>query len=231
MWFARSECAAGQGGRGFTRIQLMVALVLTGIVAAAGLLVLKSKFFPAGKKFAANKSAKAIYTWLQAYANEHDQEFPQAKDFSNEAFRQLFVMGYLDDETTFAIPGDAWLNHAPGGRKMPDNRIGSAPDFAEALQPGECSYFYVTGLDAADQSNLPLLGNAFSETVGVYSKDKTKKGGILYPKAVWVSVGGAARIIDVGEDLRARMAPDGKETPLFPESWGTKIKDVKNPAP
>ncbi|MDB6135517.1 MAG: hypothetical protein JWM59_3760 [Verrucomicrobiales bacterium] len=222
MRFTRSESAAGRGSRGFTRVQLAVALVLTGMVVAAGVLVLKFALYPAAKKTAPNLAAKAIYTWLQAYANEHEERFPQAKDFSNEAFRRLFVMGYLDDETAFAIPGDAWLNHAPGGRKMPDNKIGSAPDFAEALQAGECSYFYVNGLDAASQSNLPLLGNAFSETVGVYSKDKSQKGGILYPKAVWVSVGGSAKVSDLTQDLNLEVVQS---------RWGTNIQDVKNPAP
>jgi hypothetical protein len=85
------------------------------------------------------KTGKAIFNWFQAYANDNNGQFPEARQASNEAFRQLFVKHLLDDEQGFAIANDPWLNNAPGGNKKPDNDIGNDPDFAQALAPGECS--------------------------------------------------------------------------------------------
>ncbi|MES2706027.1 MAG: type II secretion system protein [Verrucomicrobiota bacterium] len=213
--------------RGFTRLELAGVLVLAGflILVAGPFRISRGRDT---KAFSEAKSGKAIYNWLQAYANDHDQVFPVAKNNSNEAFRQLFTGGYLTDEEIFAIPGDAWLKNAPGGKGMPDNKIGPAPDFPNALEPGECSWAYVTGLDAASQSNLPLLSSAFSETTGVYSTDKKRKGGVLGGKAIWVSVGGSAK---VAEGPVVREKKDVRDMDVFGPDWGTNPANMKNPAP
>lgn len=215
---------------GFTRLQLVITLLLAGLLVFGGLAYLNYGERIQKQKMGKLRYGKAIYNWLQAYANDHDQRFPEAEHFSNEAFRQLFVGRYIDAqaEIDFGIPGDPWLQNAPGGKAMPDNDIGAAPDFARALMPGECSWYYVTELDAASASTLPLMGNAFSETVGVYSADPAKKGGIFYPRAVWVSVGGSTRFVDVGNSLRVTENRRGSIVDLLE---GTRMENVKNPAP
>lgn len=216
--------------RGFTRLELAVFLIFMGLVIFVTVAFLLSG--GAGKKIVGKAArGKAIYNWVQAYANDHHQQFPEAPNNSNEAFRQLFISQYTDDEQQFAIPGDAWLKTAPGGKGMPDNLIGPAPGFPQALEPGECSYAYVTGLDAASQSNLPLLCNAFTETVGVYTTDKSKKGGVMGNRAIWVSVSGAARVADVRDQPGIMEKKQGHDVNVFSPEWGTDLSKVKNPAP
>ncbi|MES2706026.1 MAG: hypothetical protein V4726_05420 [Verrucomicrobiota bacterium] len=220
-----------QKAKGYTRRELLVTI---GLLAVTMLIFLSRPGFwghghnPRG---ASAKTGKAIYNWLQAYANDNNGKFPEAKQFSNEAYRQLFVKRYLDDEQGFAITNDPWLNHAPGGNKKPDNDIGVEPDFARALDPGECSWAYVTGLNTESPPHLPIMGNAFSESIGVYSRDKKKKGGVfLGQKAIWVSVGGSTKVVDLSDNLKIEETKDGRRVNIYQSEWGTKPEDVKNPA-
>lgn len=219
-----------KGFKGFTLIELLVVISIIAMLAAGGF-ASYGKIMPGVRANSTAKNAKGIYNWLQAYANDHDQRFPQTESFANDAYRELFKARYLDDEQGFAISNDPWLDKAPGGDKKPDNELGSEPDFQQALQPGENSWAYVNGLDAASQSNLPLMANGFSESVGIYSTDKYKKGGVFSGlKAVWVSVGGSAKVFDLGKDLRIMEKKGGRPSDIFQSDWGTNTDDVKNPA-
>ncbi|RYD25501.1 MAG: hypothetical protein EOP86_27240 [Verrucomicrobiaceae bacterium] len=216
--------------QGFTRRELLVIIIL--ILLLAGVWLSSHGTIPRGSRAnAAAKTGKAIHTWLQAYAIEHNGKFPEAPDFSNTAFRQLFVKQYLDDEQGFAITGDAWLKHAPGGNQKPDNDIGEEPDFAQALMPGECSWAYVTGLTVHSDPTLPLLGNAFSETIGVYARNRNTKGGVFGgEKGVWVTVGGSARVQPLSRDLTITGEKNGKTVNVYSKDWGTVPENVRNPA-
>lgn len=190
-----------------------------------------SRIRPGVRANATRNTGKAIYNWLQTYANDNNGQFPEARLSSNEAFRQLFVKRYLEEDAGFAISNDPWLNNAPNGNKRPDNDIGEAPDFAKALQPGECSWAYVTGLTTASEPTLPIMANAFSETLGVYSKDRTKKGGVFQgEKAVWISAGGTAKVADLKDNLMIIERRSGRDLNVFQSDWGTKPENVKNPA-
>ncbi|MES2706452.1 MAG: type II secretion system protein [Verrucomicrobiota bacterium] len=216
--------------QGFTLIELLVVISIIAMLAAGGF-ASYGKIMPGVRANATAKTGKAIYNWLQAYANDNDQRFPETQSASNDAYRQLFVKRYLDDEQGFAISNDPWLNNAPGGNKKPDNDIGTEPNFEQALMPGECSWAYVNNLDAASQSNLPLMANAFSESPGVYEKNKNKKGGVFSgTKAVWVSVGGSAKVTDLKDDLMIMEKKGGRDVDVFKSEWGTNGEDVKNPA-
>ena len=137
----------------------------------------------------------------------------------------------MDTEKTFAIPGDAWhKNSVSGDGKGPDNIIGTAPDFAQALQHGECAYAYVSGLSRQSNPELPLLANAFSESLGVYTSDKSRKGGVFQgTKCAWVTVGGSAKVGVLSPDFRILEFKDRKKTDVFSQGWGTNPEDIKNP--
>ena len=87
---------------------------------------------------------KDIDTALFQYAVDNNGRLPFAdKDGrafanSNEAFRVLFQEGYLrpDDESLFEVP------FSPA---QIDNYTGQAPDYVEALKPGECHWAMVKG--------------------------------------------------------------------------------------
>jgi hypothetical protein len=186
---------------------------------------------PGVKASTASKTGHDIFTMLSAWAGDNDQRFPEATQNSNEAFRELFKKRLVDSEKLFAIAGDAWHKNSPSGDgKGPDNDIGTEPDFQQALTPGECAWAYTTGLETASPSNLPLLANAFSESVGTYSKDKTKKGGVFNGvKNAWVSVTGSAKVGDLSSDFKCMEKKGTKLVDVFGADWGTNPDDVKNP--
>jgi len=66
------------------------------------------------------------------YAAEHGGNYPDAAapsaTSSNEVFRQLFITEIIDNEMIFGCP------HSPAN---PDGKIGSAPDFSDAVKAGE----------------------------------------------------------------------------------------------
>ncbi len=222
--------------QGFTRKELLVALALVIILGTSSVFYLLHFL---GRKSLERKvvitagSARTIHLLLVTWAEDHDGEFPTAHQFSNEAFRELFKAGLVDTENLFAIrfPKDAWHKNSPSGDGSgPDNIIGTAPDFSLALQRGECAYAYVSGLNLASRGSLPLLANAFSESLGVYTKDQLHKGGVFKgTKGVWVTVGGSAKVGDLSPDFRILDLKDGKVTDVFSREWGTNPDDIKNP--
>ena len=222
--------------QGFTRKELLVAigLILTGISCFA---LAQEPAKASADVTAAAKKGREIQIMLSAWAQDHDhtfpveQTFPVARQFSNEAFRELFKARLVDDERFFAIPGDAWHKNSPtGDGKGPDNDIGRMPDLKEALMPGECAFAYVSGLSTASRSVAPLIANAFSESIGVYSDNKSHKGGVFEgKKAIYVTVGGSAKVVDLSSDFRIKEERGGKKVDVFSKDWGTNPDDIKNP--
>jgi hypothetical protein len=220
--------------QGFTRKELLVALALVIILGTCFAIYMGfsgSRIIPGVKVNSTAQTAREIHTLLVTWAGDHDGEFPTAQQFSNEAFRELFKAGLVDTEKTFSIQGDAWhKSSVSGDGKRPDNEIGSAPDFAKALQRGECAYAYVSGLNLASRGSLPLLANAFSESLGVYTDDKSRKGGVFKgTKCAYATVGGSAKVGDLSPDFRILEMKDGKATDVFSQEWGTNPEDIKNP--
>ena len=219
--------------QGFTRKELLVALVLV----AAPLYYLGisrggSRIMPRVKaNFAATK-ARDIHTALTAWAEDHNQEYPTARQYSNEAFRELFRAKLIDEggEKLFTIPGDAWHKNSPSGNGA-DGIIGPAPDFPQTLQRGECAFYYVSGLGTASPSYLPLVGNAFSGSPGVYTDDPSHKGGVFRgTKGAWVNVGGTGYVGPLSSDFRLRDWKDHKaNVDIFSKEWGTNPDNIKNP--
>ncbi len=75
-----------------------------------------------------------------------------------------------------------------------------------------------------------LLANAFSESVGVYSADKTKKGGVFQgDKAAWVNVNGSAKVTEMGPDHKVMEKKGSRMVDVFGSDWGTNPDNIKNP--
>ena len=216
--------------QGFTLIELLVVISIIAMLAAGGFAGY-SKIMPGVKANTAATSGRAIHTMLSTWAQDNDQSFPVATQASNDALRQLFVKRLVDTEKLFAIAGDAWHENSPSGdKKGPDNDIGTEPEFQQALMPGECAWAYVTGMETASKSDLPLLANAFTESVGVYAADKKKKGGVFNGiKNAWVTVGGSAKVGELSADFKCTDKRGSKSVDVFSNDWGTNPDDVKNP--
>ena len=219
--------------QGFTLIELLVVISIIAMLAAGGFAGY-STIMPKVKANSAATNGHNIFTMLSTWAQDNDQTFPVATQASNDAFRELFKKRLLDagGEKLFSIPGDFWHNNSPSGdHKGPYNDIGAEPEFQQALAPGECCWAYVTGLETASGSQLPLLANAFTETVGIYTGDKKKKGGVFNGlRNAWVTVGGAAKAGELSNDYRCMEKKGTKIVDVFSNDWGTNPDDVKNPA-
>jgi type II secretory pathway pseudopilin PulG len=100
------------------------------------------------------KQAYEIHQALYAYANGNDGVFPIGEEWSNNAYRKLFIAGVLDDERIFFVPGSATCS----GSK-PDGELGtSANGYASAVAAGENHWAYATGLSSdRDDSSQPLV--------------------------------------------------------------------------
>lgn len=219
-----------QRNQGFTLIELLVVISIIAML-AAGAFGAFSKIMPGVRAKALLGNAKGIHTMLNTWATDNDGQYPTSDQSSNEAFRQLYKKKLFDDEKPFAIANDPWHYNSPSGdKKGPDNDIGAPPEYTQALMPGECAYAYVTGLDGGSQTNLPIIANAFSESTGVYSADKTKKGGVFQgERAVYVTVGGSAKVADCSHDYKVMEKKGTREVDVFSSDWGTNADNIKNP--
>jgi hypothetical protein len=220
--------------QGFTRRELLVSLVLVSLLAVFGWSLTTGCSLPLKKIAKASTTAKTgqdIYTMLSAWASDNNGDFPTARQFSNEAFRELFKARLVDSEKLFAIPGDAWHKNTPSGDgRTFDDEIGSAPDYVQALMPGECAWAYLTGLKVESDPQLPLLANGFNESPGLYTDDASRKGGVfLGEKCAWVTVSGSAKASELSPDFRLREIKDGQKTDVFSKAWGTNPDNIKNP--
>jgi hypothetical protein len=220
--------------QGFTRKELLVAvaiILLSGCCVVAVFLHTLRRDARRIKASTTYKTGHDILTMLSAWAADHNGEFPNAQQYSNEAFRELFKAHLVDTEKLFAIPGDAWHKNSPSGDgKWPDNDIGTAPHFAQALMPGECAWAYVSGLNVKSDPQLPLLANAFSESIGQYAGDKSRKGGVFAGDfCVWMSMSGSAKVGTLNWDYRLLEVKDGQKTDVFSKAWGTNPDNLKNP--
>jgi len=220
---------------GFTRKELLVALTIIFLsvccIAAVFVHAIR-RGSRTGRVGIVASTAKNLHTMLAVWAEGNNGEFPTAHQFSNEAFRELFKSKLMDDEKPFSIRGDPWHKNSPSGDGTgPDNEISTTPGYAQALMPGECAYAYVSGLALKSDPRLPFVANAFSETLGVYTDDKSHKGGIFEgEKCAWVTVGGSAKVSELSGDFRLLETKDGKKTDVFSKAWGTNPADIKNPA-
>jgi hypothetical protein len=172
---------------------------------------------------ASTMQASGIHKALMLYAHDHDGRFPEATTNSNEAYRQLFPE-YLQEERPFYVYHSAWHDAARG--QKPDDDIGLPPAYANALQPGENHWAYVSGLGAGSDSHLPVIADGFVEgSPGTYTDDPSQKGGVWKgKKAIVVLVSGAARAEPISKSTGFRVWRPGP-------TIGTKVDIFELPPP
>jgi hypothetical protein len=142
-----------------------------------------------------------------AYASGNDQVFPVGKS-ANEAFRQLFIAGLMDDEMLFFLGAK---------QDKPDGNIGTANNgYKEALTPGECQVSYIKGLTSdRDDSTLPLL----------FAKVQGEDGNIY---VIVVRIGGNAKIYETKDGIVKDMK-NGKMVDILSEEYGTDPENIVTP--
>lgn len=150
----QNESAPGWKTAGWF-IAWMAAVVLLGMAMVppcASILIDKAN------QSATMGNCRQIVAALRLYAADHGGQFPDADPSgsatANQAFRVLIREGVLDDEQVFG---------AMSGMFNPDNNIGEAPDFREALAPGENHWAMTKGATVKSPPVMPLtFENAMS---------------------------------------------------------------------
>lgn len=144
--------------RGWGWLQLGVVLVVLSLIACYFISSSQVISVQAWQTQGCMK-ARQITGMLLTYASDHDGHYPDfgkdpSKLTSNEVFRDLVRVlaadGLTVDETTFSCPQSAFVG---------DKNLGQAPDFKEALRPGENHWMMIAGLRNDSRSPL-LLENA-----------------------------------------------------------------------
>ena len=160
---------------------------------------------------------------------DHDGEFPAAADYSNTAFRQLFDRKF-QDERIFFVPGSAWHDSLPAGHARPDLDVGQPPAYIHGLAQGENHFAYVSGLNQESGGDIPLIADGFTRTIGLYTDDPSKRGGVWEAEAaIVVRVDGSAKLEKLGKDLRVYESSNGLRRDIFSADYLGKSVRVLNP--
>ena len=137
------------GGDHGAKITWLEVIVIVAIV-----LLLVGLSYPGGshidtraRLMQASSNCRQILISLKSYAGDHDGRYPDGNT-ANEAFRELFKAGLLEDERAFTGASSPF---------EPDNNIGDPPNYEEALVPGENHWAMTRGLKESDSGNTPLV--------------------------------------------------------------------------
>jgi prepilin-type N-terminal cleavage/methylation domain-containing protein len=144
--------------KAFTLLELLVVITIISILAGLAIPTM-AEMTAKGYMAKAGNNAKQIVTVLKSYAADHHGLYPDADrtarpETANDAFRVLFATGVVKDERIFSSPVSSY---------QPDEDYGSAPDFAQALEPGENHWCLTKGLSDSSDGNAPLV---FENTAG-----------------------------------------------------------------
>jgi prepilin-type N-terminal cleavage/methylation domain-containing protein len=212
--------------RGFTLIELLVVITIIAML-AAGAYAGYGALMPGIRAKQASAQATTIHKWLTSWALDSGGAFP-AGESANVAFRELFKKDIGADEMQFYISNDPYHNTAKD--KKPDGDKGREPNYEQALEQGENAFSYVSGLSNSDEGRLPLLANGFAGQPGVWSKNKTEKGGVFQGKyGVVCRVSGSSAPHELGEDLMVKERAGGQDVNIFSEGFSTVPFTVVNP--
>ena len=169
-------------------------------------------------------NCRQIIISLHAYAGDHGGRLPGGAT-ANEAFRQLIKDGQLEDERVFTCPCSPYV---------PDNELGTPPDYSQALEAGENHWAMTKGLTDSAPGDTPLV----FENPAVKSWPPlwdTRLQGVAQPGRVWkggkIIVGRADGSVNTEKlsdaSPMASLAPvkDGKN--LFEMAGPQEILDVE----
>ena len=187
-----------------------------------------------GHQTKAVSNCRQVILALKQYADLHRSEFPDTVitqnggdcRSSNAAFRQMIKEEIVADERIFGCPKSPFT---------PDNNIGTAPDFTEALKPGECHWMMTAGLNELMDGNIPFV---FENTLypdpplrwGTDDDTKPSRGRSWKEKTIIIGrLDGSATVFDLKPDGTAitNGAPNhSNQTPIdLPQPF--KILDIE----
>lgn len=142
--------------RGFTLIELLVVITIIAIIASLAvptynLITVKAN------QMKGSSNCRQIISLMLNFAADNNGLYPDSVVnpvtgslplTSNDAFRALVQGGQVQDETIFGCPGSIF---------MPDKNIGLAPNFEQALAPGENHWALTQGQSNTSSSIMPVV--------------------------------------------------------------------------
>lgn len=137
--------------------------VVLGIVLLLGLWAVPTciNISRAGNEMWGVSHSKQIILGMKQFSRDNDGMYPDGGPSAaglttaNQVFRQLFQAGVMTEEHVFGCPGS---------RFVPDGHIGSAPDFRQALEPGECHWILLKHQKDSSPGNVPVVVENALET-------------------------------------------------------------------
>lgn len=210
----KSNGALGGRGRAIAGIVLGAIFTLLMPIVASLVIPVFNVVSEKARIMQASSNARQIIITLKNYAGDNGGNYPDADHrnpplTSNDAFRELFKRGLLEDERAFTAAFSPYEG---------DNNIGEPPDYKEALKPGENHWCMTKGLSDSSSGNAPLIFEAPSQPgvwPPVWNADAAEK---KVPGRAWKG----GRIV-IGRN-------DGSVAPERLESLGgTAVPLKKNP--
>lgn len=174
-------------------IAMAVGVLLIGLVLA---LAERAKEAPA------LRNAWQITMALKIFANDSQGLYPDSMVdplSTNLAFRLLFKEDVIADERVFGCPSSPFV---------PDGRIGSAPNYDQAVEAGENHWMMVGKLSTSSDGRLPLL---YENAVDAAWPPKWHDG--IAPKAVRGRCWPLGRVVVAFNDTTVRMVSLEKMSP------------------
>lgn len=137
--------------KGWSRLQWLVSGIVFILLTALGTAI--SRFaLDEMQSSQCGENGRQILFGLKIWAQEFDGAFPDSSfgkgATANEVFRQLIKDDVILDETIFGAPQSVFI---------PDGKIGSHPDYAQTLEPGENHWMLVGGLRVKSPGHTPVF--------------------------------------------------------------------------
>jgi prepilin-type N-terminal cleavage/methylation domain-containing protein len=220
---------------GFTLIELLVVVAIIAMLATMTFNI-GPKILMDAKSKSQLGNAHQIHQLLIAYANNNSQVLPNETadkgeiQNSNQAYRQLFVKGLVDDEKMFYIEGCPWH-----GKTKPDGNIGAPEDnYSQALSAGENHWGYVSNLAMDDSvpTNVPVIMDGGTDgSPGKWSREPKEKGGLWKGRyAIVVRLSGEAKVTPLdSRTLTVMDKKNGQDVDIFSSQYGSDPQNAKNP--
>lgn len=206
------------------------------VVSLLGCLWLSSQFTNAARtapQMKAFSNAKQVIIALKQYASHRGGVYPvgleqgivPTRPSSNRMFREMFAEGFLEDERIFGCPQSPFV---------PDNKIGEAPLFSQAVAPGENHWMLLRDQTDTSFGNTPLLIENALTTTWPPRWDMTAQGEPK-PGRVWKN----GQIIigwNDGSVQICKLLPDGTLDGASPEArgpqaWADHLRKQGQPLP
>lgn len=152
------ESGGALGGRGMAIAGLIMGYMIVPVAIFWALAVpTYNQITSQANQMKAANNCKQIQLALMSFAADNNGLYPDSvvnpvtnslPETSNDTFRALFQEGLIQDEKIFG---------SPASKFVPDNNIGQAPAYEQALQPGENHWAMTAGLSSTSPSLMPVV--------------------------------------------------------------------------